>query len=157
MITISISNNIIENKSLLFYHIRDLRRNRRFISLSVAKTIATVLVSSILDYCNSLLYNIANKDIVKLQRLKFFSKGGNNALSSLCAASKIIALAPCALLHYFKMCTVAYQALLSTQPAYLNSMLTPARNSRQLRSTNSKPVYIHRVKTKTGTRAFSVA
>ena len=45
----------------------------------------------------------------------------------------------------------------STQPAYLNSMLTPARNSRQLRSTSSNPLYIPRVKTKAGTRAFSVA
>ena len=62
--------------------------------------------------------------------------------------------------HYriiFKICTVAYQALSSTQPAYLNSMLTPTRNSRQLRSTSSNPLYIPRVKTKAGTRAFSVA
>ena len=53
-----------------FYHIRDLCRIRRFISLSVAKTIATALVSSILDYCNSILYNTANKDIAKLQRVQ---------------------------------------------------------------------------------------
>ena len=62
--------------------------------------------------------------------------------------------------HYriiFKMCTIAYQALSSTQPAYLNSMLTPTRNSRQLRSTSSNPLYIPRVKTKAGTQAFSVA
>ena len=52
-----------------FYHIRDIRRIRRFLSLSVAKTIATALVSSILDYCISLLYNTANKDIARLQRV----------------------------------------------------------------------------------------
>ena len=57
----------------------------------------------------------------------------------------------------FKICTTAYQALLSTQPAYLNSMLTPARNPRQLQSTSSNLLYIPRVKTKAGTRAFSVA
>ena len=34
------------------------------------KTIATALVSSRLDYCNSLLYNIANKAIAKLQRVQ---------------------------------------------------------------------------------------
>ena len=44
-----------------FYHIRDLRRIRRF---------ATALVTSRLDYCNSLLYNTANKDIAKLQRVQ---------------------------------------------------------------------------------------
>ena len=38
-----------------FYHIRDLRRIRRFLSLSVAKTIATALVSSRLDYCKYLI------------------------------------------------------------------------------------------------------
>ena len=54
-------------------------------------------------------------------------------------------------------CTIAYQALSSTQSVYLNSMPTPARKSRQLRSTSSNPVYIPRVKTKAGTRDFSVA
>ena len=41
-----------------------------FVSLrtDVAKTIATALVSSRLDYCNSLYYSIALKDILKLQR-----------------------------------------------------------------------------------------
>jgi len=38
-----------------FYHIRDLRRIRHYISLSVAKTIATALITSRLDYCNSFL------------------------------------------------------------------------------------------------------
>ena len=63
-------------------------------------------------------------------------------------------------MHYriiFKICTISYQALASKQPTYLNSMLTPARNSRELRSTSSYPLYIPRVKTKSGTRAFSVA
>ena len=38
-----------------------------------------------------------------------------------------------------------------------NLMFTPARNPRQLRSTSSNTLYILRVKTKAGTRAFSVA
>ncbi|KAK2148213.1 hypothetical protein NP493_3264g00008 [Ridgeia piscesae] len=53
----------------VFYHIGDLCRNRRYISLSAAKPIATVVISSILDYCNFLVYNAANKDIAKLQRV----------------------------------------------------------------------------------------
>jgi len=44
-----------------FYHIRDLRHILRYISLSVAKTIATALIDSRLDYCNSLLDNITSK------------------------------------------------------------------------------------------------
>ena len=84
----------------------------------------------------------------QLQRVPIFFSKGSHAFSSffsLSAASKVIALATCALSHHF------------TQPAYLNAMLTPARNSRQLCSTSSNPLYIPRVKTKAGTRAFSVA
>ncbi|KAK2156134.1 hypothetical protein NP493_1998g00000 [Ridgeia piscesae] len=40
------------------YNIRDLCRIRRFRSLSVAKTISIALVSSILDYCSSLLAKV---------------------------------------------------------------------------------------------------
>ncbi|KAK2164500.1 hypothetical protein NP493_1413g00004 [Ridgeia piscesae] len=56
-----------------------------------------------------------------------------------------------------KISTRAYQALSSTQPAYLNSMFAPARHSRQLQSVISNPLSIPRVKTKAGIRAFSVA
>ena len=41
-----------------FYHIRDLRRIRKILSLDLVKQIAVALVSSKLDYCNSLFYNI---------------------------------------------------------------------------------------------------
>ena len=61
--------NISKTCRCCFYHIRDLRRIRKFLSLSIAKTVATALVSSRLDYYNSLLYNTANKDIVRLQRV----------------------------------------------------------------------------------------
>ena len=62
--------------------------------------------------------------------------------------------------HYriiYKMCTVTYQALSSIQPAYLNSMHSQTRHSRQLRSINNNPLHVPRVKTKAGNRAFSVA
>ena len=46
------------------YHIRDLRRIRRHIPLSTAKTISNALINSRLDYCNSLLNNIAKQDFL---------------------------------------------------------------------------------------------
>ena len=53
-----------------FYHIRDLRRIRRHLPLSTAKTISNSLISSRLDYCNSLINNIAKQDLSKLQRVQ---------------------------------------------------------------------------------------
>ena len=53
-----------------FYHIRDLRRIHRYMYFAVAKNIATALASTRLDYCNSLYYDIALKDILKRQRVQ---------------------------------------------------------------------------------------
>ena len=36
-----------------YYHVRDMRRIRRFLTPSAAETIATSLIGSKLDYCNS--------------------------------------------------------------------------------------------------------
>ena len=54
----------------MFYHIRDLRRIRCHIPLSTAKTISNALISNRLDYCNSLLNNIAKQDLSKLQNMQ---------------------------------------------------------------------------------------
>ena len=147
----------IEHMSLLFYHIRDLCW---YISLSVAKTITTVLVSSRLDYCNSLLYNPENKDIVKLQRVqKCLARVVTHSahFSHSMPLPKSLHRFP---VHYriiFKICAITYQALSSIQLAHPNSLLAPSRNSRQLQSISSNPLYIPGVKTKAGTQAFSIA
>ena len=53
--------------SACFHHIRDLRRIRKSLSLDLAKQIAVALVSSKLDYCNSLFRNMPEQDIAILQ------------------------------------------------------------------------------------------
>ena len=52
-----------------FYQICDLRRIRKSQSLDLAEQIVVVLVSSKLDYCNSLFCNTPEKDIARLQRV----------------------------------------------------------------------------------------
>ena len=49
-----------------FYHIRDLRRIRKILSLDFAKQIAVALVSGKLDYCKSFFHNMPEKDIARL-------------------------------------------------------------------------------------------
>ena len=137
-----------------FYHIRDLHR----MSFAVAKNIATALVSSRLDYCNSLYY-IALEDILKLQCVQ-------NYLARVATQSphfshsvllKSLHWLPVQYRIIFKICTITYQALSSKQPAYLYSLLTPARQPRELRSFNSNLLFVPCVKTNVGIRAFLVA
>ena len=99
---LSFKQHISKTRRFCFYHIRDFRRIRRFISLSVAKTIATALVSSSLDYCNSLLYNTANKDMATLQRVQ-------NCLARVVTRSlrfsrsvPLLKSLHCSLSHYFQ-------------------------------------------------------
>ena len=40
-----------------YYHLRELRRVSRYLNRETAVKLANALVSSCLDYCNSLLYN----------------------------------------------------------------------------------------------------
>ena len=122
----SISNNISRKHAVAVFTISVI-----FAALSVAKTIATALVSSRLDYCNSLLFNITNKDIAKLQRVQ-------NCLARVVTRSPRFSRSVPLLkslhwppVHYsiiFKICTIAYQALPSYPTGNLNSILTPARN-----------------------------
>ena len=56
--------------SSCFYHMRDLRRIRRQLDVDSVILLATAVVSSRLDYCNSLLYGIADIDITMLQRVQ---------------------------------------------------------------------------------------
>ena len=143
-----------------FYHIRDLRRIRRHIPLSTAKTISNALISSRLDYCNSLINNIAKQDLSKLQRVQ-------NCLA------RVILRAPrfspslplLKQLHWlpvnyrikFKLCTLTFRALAIHQPPYLASLLHFSNIPRQLRSSTSQQLSIPRTKLNLGKRAFSVA
>ena len=52
------------------YHIRALRHVRRGLTLESAKLIALGLVTSRLDYCNSLLYGTSKLNLNKLQRMQ---------------------------------------------------------------------------------------
>ena len=52
------------------YHIRDLRRIRHTLDLKIAFVIATSIVHSKLEYCNSLYLNLPENEISRLQSLQ---------------------------------------------------------------------------------------
>ena len=120
--------------------------------------LANTLVSSRLDYCNSLLSGIAETDLTKLQRV----------LSRL---ARVVTKSPpftrsVPLLHslhwlpvkyrvHFKICLLTYKALHEEQPVYLRSLIATSLPSRSLRSNRGISLSIPRIKTNTGARAFS--
>ena len=103
-----------------FYHIRDLRRIRKSLSLDIAKQIAVALVSSKLDYCN--LHNMTEKDIARLQRV-------HNCLARVVTKAprfsrsvpilKRLHWLPVKFRIYFKICAIAFR-ILKKQPTCIS-------------------------------------
>ena len=119
-----------------FYHIRDLRRIRRDIFISTVKTISAALISSRFNYCNSLLNNIAKRDLAKFHRVQ------NCLARVVLRAPRFSSSLPLVKqLHWFpvtyrinfKLSTFTYRALSTQQPPYLASLLHLSNNPRQLR------------------------
>ena len=96
-----------------------------YIPLSTAKTISNALISSRLDYCNSLLNNIAKQDLSKLQRVQ-------NCLARVVLRAprfsrslpllKQLQWLPVNYRIKFKLSTLTYRALAIYQPPYLASL-----------------------------------
>ena len=143
-----------------FYHIRDLRRIRNNLSLDLAKQIAVALVSSKLDYCNSLFHNMPEKDIARLQRVQnCLARVVTNAprFSRFVPILKRLHWLPVKFRIHFKICAITFRTLKENQPAYLADLLVRPKCPKCLRSTNSNRFVVPRIKTKTGSRAFSIS
>ena len=104
---------------------------------SSTKTISTSLVSSKLDYCNSILYNSKNCEINKLQNVQ-------NCLARVVTRSpRFFSVTPLLKsLHWLpvqfrvkdKICTLTYKVIHQCQPVYLHNLLKPLNRTRNLRS-----------------------
>jgi len=118
-----------------FYHIRDLRRIRPFLDHSTAAVIATSLVHSKLDYCNSLYLNLPKSELNRLQRIQ-------NTLARVVANTRRRDHITPTLqsLHWlkvqerinYKVVSLTYNVLQTSHPSYLSRLLTlqPARSTR---------------------------
>ena len=66
----SFDNHVAKVCRACYYHLRDLRQIRKFVGVETAILLANAMVSSRLDYCNSLLYGVSKSNIAKLQSLE---------------------------------------------------------------------------------------
>ena len=131
-----------------YYHMRDLRRLSRCLTAPVSKTIATSLVSSKLDYGNSILYNIPNREINKVQSVQNCLARVVTRSPRFCSVTPLLKS-----LHWLpvqfrikhKICTLTYKIIHSCQPVYLHNMLKPLNRTRNLRSSDDDQLAVPRV------------
>ena len=144
----------------MFLSYRDLRRIRKSLFLDLAKQIAVALVSSKLNYCNSLFHNMPERDIARLQSVQnCLARVVTNAprFSRSVPILKRLHWLPVKFCIHFKICAITFRTLKENQPAYLADLLVRPKCSKYLRSTNSNRFVVPSIKTKTGSRAFSIS
>ena len=118
--------------TFIIFHIRDIRRIRHLLPLSAVTALANSLVSSKLDYCNSLYSGISQSNLNKLQRIQ------NSLACVITNTSKYQHITPTLKkLHWlpikqridYKLCLLTYKTLTNQQPTYLyNSLSFPSHS-----------------------------
>ena len=142
-----------------YYQIRQLRQIRSSLDMNSAKLLANALVSSKLDYCNSLLYNLPKTSINRLQHVQ-------NSLARFVVPSvkRCHHISPTlAKLHWlpirqrieFKIATITHKTLQNRQPSYLLDLLHPYNPKRTLRSSNTNSLKVPKITSAIGRRSFS--
>ena len=109
-----------------YSHIRQLRCIRPYLDLKTASTIATSIVHSKLDYCNSLNFNLPMSQINRLLLIQ-------NSLAGVVKAPKSCHISPVLKsLHWlkineridYKLLSLTYKVLNITQPSYLHNLIS---------------------------------
>ena len=104
-----------------FANIRDLHRIRCFLSYDVSVMVANALVSSHLDYCNSLFRSLSSKNITRLQDIQnclaLFVSGASR-FSHVTPILKSLHWLPVKQQIIFKTLLLIYKYLTTGKPKY---------------------------------------
>ena len=141
------------------YHMRNISRIRRHITADSAKKLIHSLVTSRLDYCNSLLVGISGKLMLRLERAQSW-------------AARIILQLPRSvtpelhLLHWlpvkarvnYKLAVLMFKAIRGPAPEYISSLVSTYCTRRTLRSSDTNLSNVpHSRHPRAGDRCFKVA
>lgn len=144
-----------------YHQIRSIGQIRQFITKDACKILIQALVTSRLDYANSLLFGLPQCLLSRLQRVQ------NSAARLVTLTRKRDHITP--ILHdlhwlpteyrpQYKILLYTYKALNGMAPGYIGDMITRYKPTRQLRSQTRGLLVTPKTRTKTyGVRCFSSA
>lgn len=144
----------------LYFHLRTIGKIRRYFDQNTCKTVVASIITSRLDYCNSLLSTAPQKQI---HRLQMFQNNAARLINRHKRRDGIHDLLnelhwlPVHLRIQYKQCLITYKTLNAkvTSPSYMLSLLHPYKPSRSLRSSEDHTrLQCPRVKTSRGASSF---
>jgi hypothetical protein len=158
--SLTMSDHISSVSKSCFISIRDLRRIRNTLDSTTAKTIATSLIHSKVDYCSSLFLNLPRSQLDRLQLIL------NSAARAVSRTPRLTHISPILKsLHWLKIdqrihykilsitykISITYKTLQSRNPSYLHNLLhiqsdTCTRSSTTVTVTLKRPTVSSRLK-----------
>ena len=114
-----------------FYHLHNISRIRRFLSFDSTKALVHALITSRVDYCNSLLYGLPATQLNKIQRVL------NAAARLVCRSPRHCHITPLVYnLHWlpvnlrirFKVLLFVFKAIHGIAPSYISDLIFVNRN-----------------------------
>ena len=109
-----------------YYNLKDLRRIRKFLDVETAALLANSMISSQLDYCNSLLYGVSKYNVAKLQKIQnalcriVFRLERTGHVTTFLQKLHWLPITYCIL---FKYNLITFKAIKFSQPTYLTSLI----------------------------------
>jgi hypothetical protein len=143
------------------FHLRNIGAIRKYITKDSSIQLVHALITSRLDYGNSLLFGVPDTYLSKLQRIL------NTAARIVCLTSRMDHITPVLKdLHWlpikqriiFKILIITYRALNGSAPHYITEICEPYSTTRSLRSNEQRLLKTPKTKLKTfGDRAFAAS
>jgi len=141
------------------FHIRNIGQIRQFLSKKSCKMLVVALVTSRLDYCNSLLNGLLQTHMLRLKRVQ------NTAARLICRIKKFEHISrslqslhwlPVVFRPRFKLLCIVFRALSGVGPLYLQELICSYRPTCWLRSESKNLLYVPAFRTATyGNRLFT--
>lgn len=146
------------------FHLWQISRVRRYISEGTCRLAVLALVTSRLDYCNSLLAGCQESHLSHLQRVK--NRAARLVARPRVPRGEIVNITPfLQQLHWlpvrqrviYKLCVLVYNCLHGTGPAYLSELIQRRVRDSRLRQPSGLPLVVPRTKRKVGKVEFGTA
>ena len=128
-----------------FISLRDLHRIRRFLSIATSVVIANALVSSRLDYCNSLFHSLSFRNATRLQYVqndlaRFVTSASK--LTHITSSLKTLHWLPIQQRIIFKTLVLVYKYLTTGQPKYFSPYLSLYKSAVDARCSNPENMFL---------------
>ena len=154
----SMTDQVTNVSKSVHFHSRNISRIRKFIDKETCHSVVRSLVTSRLDYCNSLYNGVTGKNLDRLQKLQ------NKAARVIhCKPPRTHTTPLLKELHWLpvrerihhKSLTLVYKCLHDLSPNYLSSLLKVRQSNYNTRSSSHTPLHTPRTYKSVGDQAFT--